>query len=80
MSSLTPSALSGSVWTLSGNTLGATDFLGSTNAQDIRFRTNNTQNMVLTTAGRLGIGVANPTTATLEVSGSTLISGDLTVQ
>lgn len=35
--------------------------------------------MVLTSAGRLGIGVTNPTTAQLELSGSALISGDLTV-
>ena len=41
-------SLSGSLWSLSGNTIGSTDFLGTTNAQDLRFFTNNTQKMVLT--------------------------------
>ncbi len=74
------SSLSWSFWTLSGNTASTSDFLGTTNNQDLRFYTNNTQKMVLTSAWRLGIGVVSPTTASLEVSWATLISGDLTVQ
>lgn len=54
----------GQGWTLSGNTPGAADFFGSTNATNIRFRTNNIQRMVLLgtgNAGFLGLGTANPT-------------------
>jgi len=51
-------------WALSGNTPTATQFFGTTGAQDIRFRTNNTQRMVLLGTGNvgfLGLGTTAPT-------------------
>lgn len=54
----------GSGWQLTGNAIGGTEFIGTTNNNDLRFRTNNSQKMVLTAAGRLGIGTATPNNAT----------------
>jgi hypothetical protein len=52
-------------WALTGNALtaGAStgDFIGSTNNTSMRFRTNNTEKMVLDSNGRLGIGTLAPT-------------------
>ena len=43
-------------WSLSGNAIGANDFIGTTNAKDVIFKTNNTQQMVITSAsGYVGI-------------------------
>ncbi len=48
-------------WVITGNAnIGANHFLGTTNNVDLRFRTNNTQRMVLNTSGNLGIGTATP--------------------
>lgn len=46
-------------WRITGNsgTNPATNFVGTTDAQNLAFRTNNTTNMLLTTAGNLRIGV-----------------------
>lgn len=44
------SSLSGSVWTLSGNTVGSSDFIGSTNVQDLVLKTNNTERMRILSA------------------------------
>ena len=43
-------------WDTGGNSVGGAAFLGTTNAQPLRIRTNNAQQMVLTTSGNLGIG------------------------
>ncbi|PBJ08090.1 hypothetical protein BSF42_38070 [Flavobacterium sp. ACN6] len=43
-------------WGLSGNTVTAANFIGSTNNQALRFRTNNTEKMVITADGRFAIG------------------------
>ncbi len=50
---LSTAVLSGTVWTLAGNTAGVSDFLGTTNAADLVFRTNNTDRLRLTSAGKL---------------------------
>lgn len=47
-------------WGLYGNATGAANFLGTTNADDLRFRTANIQRMILDQNGRLGIGTATP--------------------
>lgn len=47
-------------WSLTGNAAIAGQFLGTTNAIDLRFNTTNLQRMVLTAGGNLGIGVATP--------------------
>jgi hypothetical protein len=50
-------------WQTLGNagTNPATNFVGTTDGQSLAFRTNNTENMRLTTAGSLGIGTTAPT-------------------
>ena len=50
-------------WSLLGNagTTAATNFLGTTDAKPIVFRTNNAEGMRLDATGHLGIGVTNPT-------------------
>lgn len=57
-------------WTTAGNSsLTINKFLGSTDATDLNFRTNNTLRMVLSSGGNLGIGVAAPSNA-LTVAGT----------
>jgi hypothetical protein len=73
------SSLSGSFWSLSGNSAGANDYIGTSNAQNLRFYTNGTQKMVLDTSGNLGIGIASPGTNKLYVNGDTFISGALSI-
>jgi hypothetical protein len=48
-------------WLLSGNsgTTGS-NFIGTTDSRDFAFRTNNTQRMVINSAGNVGIGVTSP--------------------
>lgn len=49
-------------WTLTGNagTNPATNFMGTTNAQDFRIRTNNVERMSVTSGGLVGIGTNAP--------------------
>lgn len=49
-------------WNINGNTATdpATNFIGTTDAQPLFFRTNNTSRMVLNQNGWLGLGTANP--------------------
>ncbi|MBI3509021.1 MAG: hypothetical protein HY064_00040 [Bacteroidetes bacterium] len=42
-------------WSNNGNNVSSTDFFGSTNAADLRFRTNNLARMTLTSAGTLRV-------------------------
>lgn len=51
----------GAQWALTGNSISGTDFLGTTNGQDFRIRTNNTERMRITTTGLVGIGTTSPT-------------------
>lgn len=63
-------ASSSNFWATAGNSsLTINQFLGSTDATDLNFRTNNTQRMVLSSGGNLGIGVASPSN-TLTVAGT----------
>ena len=62
-------------WGILGNagTTPVTNFLGTTDPQDLAVRTNNTERMrVLGLNGRVGIGIAAPTT-TLEVSSGAVL-------
>ncbi|NVK66203.1 MAG: T9SS type A sorting domain-containing protein [Flavobacteriales bacterium] len=43
-------------WLLNGNATTGTEFIGTLGADDFRIRTNNLQKMVVTSAGRVGIG------------------------
>jgi hypothetical protein len=47
-------------WTGTGNSASSTDFLGTTNNEDLRFYTNNNQKMVIRTDGNVGIGTVGP--------------------
>ncbi|MBA3664939.1 MAG: tail fiber domain-containing protein [Bacteroidetes bacterium] len=47
-------------WALAGNTLAGTEILGSVNAQPVRFFSNNTERLRLTSAGYLGIQTTAP--------------------
>jgi hypothetical protein len=55
-------ASGGNAWDLLGNagTTAGTNFLGTTDAQDMVFKTNNTEKMRITTTGQVGIGTAAP--------------------
>jgi hypothetical protein len=58
-------ALTGVSWSLTGNaaTNYATNFLGTTDNTSLRFRTNNTQGMILDSLGNAGIGASPGFTA-----------------
>ncbi len=61
---LSLSTLSQTSWNLTGNAPTGTQFFGTTDATNIRFRTANVQRMVLLgtgNAGFLGLGIAAPT-------------------
>jgi hypothetical protein len=63
LSWLNPAALvTGSAWALTGNsgTNPAVNFLGTTDAQPLVIRTNNTERMRVTATGNVGIGTAAP--------------------
>jgi hypothetical protein len=58
---LSSSSGSGLFWSLTGNSITGTEFLGTTNAQPLVIRTNNTERMRITATGNVGIGTASPT-------------------
>jgi hypothetical protein len=55
-------ASAGNAWELLGNagTTAGTNFLGTTDAQDMVFKTNNTEKVRITTTGQVGVGTAAP--------------------
>ena len=61
-------------WNLIGNSPTATDFLGTTNNEDLRIRTNNLQRAVITNSGSFGLGVSAPT-AQLHTNGTVRFQG-----
>jgi len=65
-------------WLLTGNagTNPATNFLGTTDAQHLVFRTNNLERMRITSSGYVGIGTAAPNER-LDVNGNIRFSGAL---
>ncbi len=65
------SGSSSTAWDLLGNggTSSTTNFLGTTDAQDLVFKTNNTEKMRVLSNGNVGIGFNNPA-APLEVWGA----------
>ncbi len=63
---------SSACWGLGGNagTTPASDFLGTTDGQDLVFRTNNAERMRLDATGRLGIGAVPATGSPLTIRGT----------
>lgn len=64
-------AVNGNAWLQTGNpgTNPSTNFVGTTDNQDLAIRTNNTEKIRITTDGQLGIGTNNPNnTAALEIN------------
>ncbi len=64
-------------WSLTGNsgTVPGTNFIGTTDAKNLYFKTNSTTRMVITNSGgRVGIGTASPQ-AKFQVNGSVLLNG-----
>ena len=60
----------GNFWGLNGNSnTTASNFIGTTDANNLRFATNNTQKATILTNGNVGIGITNPTEK-LEVGGN----------
>ncbi len=68
-----PTDPSGWAWMLSGNAISGGEFLGTTNAQPLVVRTNNTERLRITSGGDVGIGTASPA-ATLHVAGGDIRS------
>lgn len=56
-------------WSLNGNTIADTNFIGTKNAKDFVLKTNNTEQMRVKSAGNVGIGNTNPN-GRLDVKGS----------
>ncbi len=61
-------------WQVSGNNAGATDFIGTTNAADFVIKTNNTEKMRITSAGKIGVGIAAPVASVHIVGNDGFIS------
>ena len=61
--------LSFAQWSTSGNSLSTGNFLGSTNATDLVFKTNNTTRMIIKSDGNVGIGTTNTSGFLLSVDG-----------
>jgi trimeric autotransporter adhesin len=73
----TPDVANGLFWGLTGNsgTVPATNFVGTTDAQDFVTRTNNTEKMRVTSAGNVGINTTTPTAKLMAVSNNNTDDG-----
>ncbi len=79
----TPSGGGGSGWLTLGNagTTPGTNFIGTTDAQDLAVRTNNTENLRITSSGNVGIGTTTPSAKFVVDHGGnvqTIIGGSTT--
>ena len=68
-------AQSGQKFATAGNSLNSPDFLGSTNAYPLVFKTNNVERFRLTATGYLGLGITDPTFK-LDVNGRFHLTGN----
>ncbi len=76
--STSPSLLWRTFWSPAGNAGVTSGFLGTTDNNSLRFRTNNTQRMIITNTGNVGIATASPG-ATLDVNGTVNVDGNTTI-
>lgn len=67
-------------WSLTGNasTVPGTNFLGTTDAQALVIKTNNTEKVRVNSNGNVGIGQNNPVNGQLEVNGKVIIGNTYT--
>lgn len=63
------SQLSSAQWSTSGNSLSTGNFLGSTNATNLVFKTDSTTRMIIKSDGNVGIGTTNTSGFLLSVDG-----------
>lgn len=70
-------ATNNTFWALLGNTgtNPVSNFIGTTDAQDLVFRTNNTERIRLLSGGNVGINATNPSQP-LEITGNVLLSSN----
>jgi trimeric autotransporter adhesin len=68
----TPNPANGLFWGLTGNagTLASTNFIGTTDNKSLRFRTNNTEKMIVDSTGNVGIGTTAPAEKLQVVDGN----------
>jgi len=69
-------AQSGQNWVTGGDSVSAGSFIGTTNNQPIIFKTYNTQQMILTPVGFVGIGTNSPGQM-LDINGNSHVGGNL---
>src|SRR5947209_2053999 len=60
-------------WTLTGNSIDPTNFLGTTNNEPLIIKTNGVEHLSITQNGNVGIGTTDPST-NLEVGGQIYIN------
>ncbi|MEY3385489.1 MAG: hypothetical protein RIR53_300, partial [Bacteroidota bacterium] len=79
ISSVIGAGIAGNAWALAGNSItnSSTQFLGTTSAQPLVIRTNNTEKMRVTSSGLVLIGSSSGTN-TLDVTGTMGVTGLIT--
>lgn len=63
-------------WQTTGNNVDTSAFVGTTNSEDLRFKTNNIEHLRISKTGKIGIGTSMPKTA-LDVEGRIQLTDDL---
>jgi hypothetical protein len=61
-------------WSTEGNSISSSDFLGSTNDEDLVIKTNDNERMRITSGGSVGIGTSSPSSM-LDVDGTVEMTG-----
>ena len=72
-------ASSANAWLLSGNAVGAADYIGTNNPLPFVVKTNSQERMRLTSGGNLGVGTTNPSART-EISHSDLTANTVALR
>ena len=69
-------AITSTAWSLTGNSISSGQFLGTTNSEDLIFKTNNTEQVRVTSGGDVGIGTSSPS-AKLDINGTSEFNGTM---